>query len=63
MREFLNFQKILNKQRQTNKTPNHQNTYFSPFLLKIKKRDILARKLPYSTTQTLSSPHIKENLL
>ena len=34
-----------------------------PLFVIHQKRDKLARKLSYSITQTLSSPHIKENLL
>ena len=65
MREFL-------KQTYTNKscheTTNHttkskHKLHISPPFCHTSKRNKFAGKLSYSTTQILSSPHIKENLL
>ena len=44
-------------------TQTYNDKHISPPFCHTSKRDIIARNLPYSTTQTLSSPHIKENLL
>ena len=70
MRKFLKQKKYTNKS--CHETTNHttkskhkskHKLHISPPFCHTSKRDKFARKLSYSTTQTLSSPHIKENLL